>query len=140
MREAIIGLIGVVVGGLIGIVGQFFINFFDNKRWEKEKRIEHLRIKRSDLELKYEKCINSLYESLESNTYNADSVFDALIFFPENVREAYMAVPGNDSEITTRKKAVWNVSAEMKKSLVKINDQIEEEINKSNIKIFNWKL
>ena len=49
MYEAIIGLIGVVIGAIIGIVNQYIFAYFDVKKWKKDKIIENLRIKRSDL-------------------------------------------------------------------------------------------
>lgn len=137
MNETIFSLIGVVIGGLIGIIGQFGISFFDNKRWEKEKRIEHLRIKRSELDTKYKECMESLYESLKSNTYSTASVFDAIYFFPVDVKEAYRNVK-EDGDIEVRKKSVWNVEAEMKKSLAEIDKQIDDEIIRKNIRILKW--
>lgn len=40
------GIIGVIVGSLLSLIGQFLIFDFEERRWKKEKRIELLEKKR----------------------------------------------------------------------------------------------
>lgn len=134
MKEAIIGLIGVFIGGAIGVVGQFMSYNFENKKWKKEKNVEQLRIQKENLEKKYEKYILKLHEGVEKNSYDTEMISDIMYTFPENVYESFKKL---NKEMLEEKKdqrkikfSVFNVIGEMKKSLKEIDSKIKEEISK----------
>lgn len=124
-------LIGVIVGGLIGIVGQFLIFYFDNKKWKKERIIEVLKMRRDRLEEKYNKCIEELRKSLETNLYG-DSALDTIVkTFPQRVCDAYEEVLKNTkSTPEIRKQKVAMFILETKHHLNQIDQEIIDEINK----------
>lgn len=134
MREAIIGLAGVIIGGIIGLVGQFILARFDNKKWKKEKIIENLRIKRENLEKRYSKCIPELYKSIEKETFSAEMTFEIIHTFPKNVAESFRKFSygnlNNQEKKKEAQKSVWDIIYEMKKSLSEIDEQIKLEIEK----------
>lgn len=134
MYEAIIGLIGVVIGAIIGIVNQYIFAYFDVKKWKKDKIIENLRIKRSDLSEKYDKCIPELYKSMKEGLFNAEMTFEIIHTFPENVVESFREFEfgnlDNKEKIEKAQKSAWNMIREMKRSLSEIDEQIKREIEK----------
>ena len=132
MTEAIIGLIGVVIGGVIGIVGQIIVAHFANKIWKKEKRIENLRIKRDKLEAKYNKCASDLFESLKTDLYDMDSSLDVIHSFSTNIYDAFFKVIANKKVGKPADDLKLNIGefiAETKKSLNEIDTEIQKEID-----------
>lgn len=131
MKEVIIGLAGVIIGGVIGIMGQFAILCFDIKKWKKGEKIKYLKAKKEELEKKYEECMKKIYEGFEKDTYNSEMVFDFEIIFPKNVSNAFNnLMKDKDKSYEAKKRHSFSIIAEMKKSLSEIDQQIEREINK----------
>jgi len=122
-------LIGVIIGGLIVSIIPVVTLIYENKKWRKEKRIENLRIKKRELERKYGECKEKLYEGLKKESYDTDMVFNFEIIFPQNVSEAFKdMMHDKDKSFQAKKKHSFSIIAEMKKSLVKIDKKIEEEL------------
>ena len=131
MKEAIIGLIGVVTGGLIGFTGQLIASIDNSKRWKKEKEIEHLIIKRDGLEIKYDKCIAGFIEGLETNSYPPDVVLSVVNLLPKNLSDAYIKIHKEKPDNTENRLInILKLDYEMKKSLYEIDDEIKKVINK----------
>lgn len=126
MSEA---LIGVIIGGVIGSITTFLVLAFEYKKWKKEKRIENLRIKREELEKKYESGRKKLYEGFKKDSYDTDMVFNFEIIFPKNVSEAFKNMMyDKDKSYEAKKKHSFRIISEMKKSLAQIDKEIEEEL------------
>lgn len=131
MEGAIIGLVGVVIGGIIGIIGQFTILCFDIKKWKRGEKIKYLKTKKEKLEKKYEDCMKKLYEGIKTGVYNSEMVFDFEITFPKNVSNAFNnMMKDKDKSYEAKKRHSFSIIAEMKMSLSEIDKQIEREINK----------
>lgn len=130
MKETIIGLIGVIIGAIIGIIGQALLFRFEYKKWRKEAMIKYLKDKREELEKKYEECREKIWDGMKTNSYNVDMVFTFKSIFPKNVCEAFDELMESEKPIEERKFLCWHVIDEMKKSLAEIDDKIEKEINK----------
>jgi len=130
MTEAIIGLTGVIIGGIIGTIGQIILLCFDRKKWRKEATIKHLKTKKEQLEEKYKGYMEKLYKGMEKNSYNSEMVFDFKITFPKNVSDAFEnMMRDKDKSFETKKTHSFLIISEMKKSLSEIDQQIEREIN-----------
>lgn len=126
MSEA---LVGVIIGGLIVSIASVATLIYEDKKWRKEKRIENLRIKKEELERKYGECREKLYEGLQKGSYDTDMVFNFEIIFPQNVSEAFRnMMHDKDKSFEAKKKHSFLIITEMKKSLVKIDKEIEEEL------------
>ena len=122
-------LVGVIIGGLIASITPVVNLIYKDKKWRKEKRIENLRIKKEELERKYGECREKLYEGLQEGSYDADMVFNFEIIFPQNVSEAFSNMMyDEDKSFEAKKKHSFLIITEMKKSLVKIDKEIEEEL------------
>ncbi len=131
MIEAIIGLAGVVIGGIIGVSAQVFAVNIENKRWKKERVIEELKFKRNDLDKKYNEDIVKIENSLTDETVDVDVGTNVKILFPKNVLEAWhklLDTKGKDK--LTKQYAYFDLVFEMKKSLSEIDNEIKSEINK----------
>jgi gas vesicle protein len=135
MKEAIIGLIGVFMGGAIGVAGQILLANFDSKKWKKEKKIEQLRIQKDNLEKKYDKFIPELHKGIAENNYGAGMLSDIMYTFPKNVEDKFdefiqlkLKIKNND-DIKVRT-SILRIHSAMKKSLNEIEEKIKAEIEK----------
>jgi hypothetical protein len=131
MEEAVVGLIGVVVGGIIAIIGQIFLANFNYKKWQKETSIEILKDRRRDLEEKYALYIGKLSRGLKEERFDTEMVFEFEYLFPKNVYDAFhkmMDEEQRDSE--TKQTHFFIIVAAMKKSLADIDQEIKDEIAK----------
>jgi hypothetical protein len=128
IQTALIGLGGVAFGAVIGVVAQIILAAFDFKKWQREKRIETMRLKKADLEKKYIEWMESAAKAIIEGTkgISHDSFSKAFYFFPETVFNPTMDFM--NSLATGDKKAIsYNfnlVEASMNKSLVDIDQEI----------------
>lgn len=139
MKEAIIGFVGVVVGGSIGLLGTILVFILEHEKWKKEKTIENLRIRKTDLEKRFETCLNNMEKTFETSTWNADSVFDVMYLFPENVVRAYheIKITGTEKE---KRESYYKLMGEMKKSISEIEREIQEKIDRKERFLYFFKI
>ncbi len=129
MQEALFGLVGVVLGGMIGIVGQLVSIHLENKKWKKEKLIEDLRIKKHNLENKYAEALPEVRKSLDAEYINAEVALDMIHYFPENVQDAFRTLMNPLEHNTgTKRSNYFKLISEVKKSLNNIDAEIKEKI------------
>ena len=122
-------LIGVIFGGIIASIIPVVTLIYEHKKWKKGKRIENLRIKKEELEKKYEECKEKLYEGLQKEIYDTDMVFNFRSIFPKNVSEAFIKMmEDKDRSTESKKDHSILIIAEMKKSLAEIDKEIEKEL------------
>jgi len=131
MKDAIIGLAGVIIGGIIGTMGQIILSRFDYKKWKKEKTIKQLENKKEELKKEYEKYEQELIEGIGKDVLDSGMIFSFQFLFPKNVSKAFEKMM-NEKNRTPKIRTfhLWNIQSEMKKSLTKIDEKIEKEINK----------
>lgn len=123
------GLVGVIIGSILSLFGQYFLYKSENKKWQKEKRIEILRYKKENLEKKYIKYDERLRQAIQNDLIELNMGVDFMLIFPENVKKAF------DKAIKNKNKAeiksdYADVLAEERKSLLEIDKEIEEEVKK----------
>ncbi len=129
MSEAIIGLIGVIIGGLIVTVAQFITHFLNYRKWKKEIKIQHLRLRRDKLEQVFNKAKKEILDGMTKNSYDIDMISDLQFYFPKEVFQSFeKIITGKEEREFNKKMLFFLIIKEMKKSLAKIDEEIEEEI------------
>jgi uncharacterized membrane protein len=134
IQTALIGLGGVAIGGAIGIVSPLISSYFEHKKWKKEKKIESLRLKKTTLESKYDKCVKEVYQGIKTKTFsnNIDMLMESIYLLQPNIKKELhklveMSQKGDLGSAAIQSQCLFN---EMKKSLADIDDEIKKEIDK----------
>jgi len=89
MSEA---LLGAIIGGLIGIAGQFVSQRLDFRKWRTERLIEHLREERKRLEVQLDELTPKMQRALTEEAFDAKMGATVLHRCPSRVRDAFSAM------------------------------------------------
>ena len=131
MKETIMTLIGVLIGGIISIMGQFLVNHFNYKKWQKDRLIEELKSKKENLNQEYRKIKNKLIKGVRDNNYDIDMLTTIVFLFPKNIQDAFNEMVKDKNEtLDNRRIHLYKIMSEIKQYFVEIDKKIEEEIKK----------
>lgn len=134
---AMIGFIGVIIGGIIASFTTLISLLLDYKSREKERKIKNLRLRKEGLEKKFTEARNRLNDDMKKDSYSSDMIANFEIIFPEKIWQAFKDMM-TDKDKTEKKKVkhFYLIMKAMKESLKIIDDKIEKEINKKVFWIF----
>jgi len=118
---------GALVGGLIAIAGSFTAQLLEHRRQNVDRRITFLRDNKAELERLYDGISENLNEGMNSGIFNVSNSMDAIYRCPTHVRDAYLKATAAKS-VDEKKECFQDVIAEMKKSIVQIDNQIFQEL------------
>ncbi len=90
MQEAIIGLIGVAFGGIIGVASTIIQQRFAHSRWEREIKLEYLKDKQKRLQEAWKQAMVKFSQKISSGTLPEDVVIEITMLAPEPVHEAFI--------------------------------------------------
>jgi hypothetical protein len=120
-------LLGVLVGGAIGVLGSLATLLVEQHRWRREKRLDYLKLKRSQLELQFKEIHQGVLRGLESGRYSVDMVTTATYLVPERVAEGFqgfMAAPKQSHKQVEEE--LYKLSMVMKRELAEIDARIQD--------------
>ena len=119
-------LIGVLIGGVLSSFGTWVIIAVQHKRWVVETRIARLNLKREKLEEVYEKTLSNLGTAMTENSYSSNMTSDIDFLFPEEVSKTFAEFMAEKPKSELKlKQGYYNIASAMKKSLNKIDDEID---------------
>jgi hypothetical protein len=115
MKEAIMALISVFIGAIISIIGQFLVNYFNYKKWQKDRLIEELKSKKENLNKEYRKIKNKLIKGVADNNYDMDMVTTINFLFTKNVQDAFNEmIKDKNNTLDNRKIHLYKIMSEIK--------------------------
>jgi len=127
MSEAIVGLIGVLLGGLISALIQYGSNSSDYRKWKVDKKIELLKEKKINLKNEFKESRKLFEIGLEQDTISIDMATDMYYIFPNNVSKAFkIFIDDDDKSESSKKKHYYKITKQMKIALSKIDEDIEK--------------
>jgi len=128
MSEA---LIGVVVGGLLAALVQFVTARTDEKRWQLELRLSHLKAERGRLEKIFEESLKSFGEGMANNSYPSNMIANFSLLMPINVKDRFFVIMDEEGKSSERiRQCYLDMVIEMKTVLAEIDKTIEELVAK----------
>lgn len=130
MSEA---LLGVLVGGFIASIAPIVNLFLENRRWQRQTKLEFLKSERSRLEDVYARTYAGLVKmfTAEKSSFeeNIEMSGDLFVMLPKEVGEEFMNYA--EKEERTKRDSqhlLFKVNMHMKDSLAKIDDDIKKLI------------
>lgn len=128
-------LVGVIVGGLIVAIVPLVTLYYQNLQWNKEKKVEHLRLKRDRLEKLYERLSKQVEKGLMEGKWESGILALMYVHASEHVKTVFDKHLENlkgkergESEAVFFNKAFVEVTAAMEAHLSQIDDEIEKTL------------
>jgi hypothetical protein len=123
-------LIGVLIGGILSGIGTWITLAIQHRRWRTELRISHLKEKRERLELVCQRTLGALPGAIHNNSYPADMMSDIDFLLPAEVSRLFEEMMSRKDKIgLDYKHFYYNIAREMKKSVRKIDQEIDDVAN-----------
>lgn len=114
---------GVIVGGAIAILTTLVTLSFQHRQWKKERKIEHLKSRRSQ----FEQMFSAI---MKHENFGGEPLTDAYHLCPENVKMAYDKYRSlGEMSADDRMSHEISIETEMKKALAELDKQIEKELS-----------
>jgi hypothetical protein len=126
-------LLGVIIGGLIASVTPITMLILDYRRWQRQAKLEQLRLERSRLEKMFRVNLKKLSQAIAENSFPSDMIMDFILTMPKEVSikfKEFLADP--DKTDAKYKKAYISLVSSMKKALSDIDRRIEDIIFKKS--------
>jgi len=126
MKEAIIGLIGVAIGGIIGVISTYIQQYYAHIHWRKEAKLKYLKNEKMRLETQYGKILSVFPDAMVKERFPVDMISKVLISIPTEIMDVFFSVM---AEKVDNKKVDWaplckQISDAMRKSLKNIDEEI----------------
>ncbi len=121
-------LLGVIVGGVFASLGTIGTLISQHRMWKKEKRIEDLRLQKSELETLYKGVEVDLSGVTENMSMNPRAFSNINHRYPENVRNVFKKFIGSKTD-TERLSHYYSIIDEMSASISEIDGKITKELD-----------
>ena len=126
MSEA---LLGVLIGGFIASIVPIINLTLEHRRWKRQAKLEFLKQERTRLTQLYSELYEELSAALNDNNYPIDMATSIQIFLSDEInKEFWSLMKKNKKDRVDKQTTLFNISAEMKIHLKKIDDEIRELI------------
>ncbi len=123
-------LLGVLIGGAIASIVPIINIILEHHRWKRQAKLEFLKQERSQLTNLYSEIYKNLSVALDKNAYPIDLATNIEIFLPKEINEEFWKLMEKNKKGETNKRTIlYNVSADMKINLKKIDDEIKKLID-----------
>ena len=122
-------LLGVILGGVIALLGQSTILYFNYIKWKKDRKVVYLQNKRKNLEEIFGKLNAEASKSAKFDDISPDVITDFLYLCPDIVVEAFSQYMDQLYRSDDNKRSdYFNVSSAMKVAISEIESEIEKAI------------
>lgn len=125
-------LLGVIIGGIIGLVGSVMLLVVDARKWRSDRKLEHLRIKRRDMEARFLRLREILPDAMaEAPTATMGTeILDLTMRCPKRVEVAIVAYVKDDAEMDAARQRdhYYNITTEMTVVLRELEQQIDDAV------------
>lgn len=120
---------GVLIGGILTGIGTWFSMYIQHKKWKIEQRIALLEKKRGRLEELSKTTLEKLAVSIQNDSYSIEMMSDIDFLFPDNVSQLFEQFMFSEKTYATKQERIFNITREMKRSISKIDVDIESLLN-----------
>ena len=122
-------LLGVIIGGTIGLVASVMLLVVDQRKWRADRKLEHLRIKRGEMEARFKRLREAIPAAMEDKAFTTE-ILDLTMRCPKNVELAIATCvqEGFDLAIDRQKHHYRRITTAMTVALRKFDQQIDDAV------------
>jgi hypothetical protein len=127
MAEAIFGLVGVAIGGILGLVGIYLQQRSMHRRWKIERQVTYLQNEREQCGKVFDAAISHVLPLIPGMDSKCVDLYKLLLFrAPQGVMEECARLSGTDEIETPEEGFAWvlRISKTMSEHLVELDRQI----------------